>query len=181
MNDVVLEEKLELIDNSIEVVTKFNLYRRGYLEIESCPDPKDIGEALDTLLGIAYEYEDIVRENNALREVMKKEKSDKNDYKEKLEKMLQEAKDKKAEEKLPPINMHKHNGENDALCKDCENYDKNGMCRWGECMWYSRKPMAFDYRVCCQTCSFHIDDKCTYLKEQDKRVFNGTAKENIVK
>ena len=160
MNNVLLDEKLELINNSIEVVTKFNLYRRGYLELESCPDPKDIGEALDTLLGVAYEYEDIVRENNALREVMKKAKQEaEKDYVKKVVDNIKSATTKRGK-----------NGENPDQCAKCPYY-VDGDCRWGMCDWYTRKAMTFDVRTCCESCSYYNEVKeCTYLKEQDKRI-----------
>ena len=185
MDDIVFgelfEEKINEIHNAVDVITKFNLYRRGKLDISLCPEPKEIGDALDTLLGIAIEYEELACDNKVLKELLNQQKKkEEEDSKKEIEKVLQKAEEKKEEEKLEPINNRgRHNGENEDQCKGCENYDENGLCRWGECVWFTRKPMAFDFRVCCQTCSFYINDKCTYLKEQDRYINCKNKKGNV--
>ena len=156
MNDVFYEEKLADVKEAIDVVFRFQLYRRGKVD-EYEDGGKVLGDAIDTLLGCATEYEKIIEENKVLKNMY-------HEVKEKLHELENKT------NKTNTSNCARKNGENDAQCLECKEYDKQeGLCRWGECMWYTRKPMAFDGRLCCKTCAFDIDDKCTYLKEQDKR------------
>lgn len=166
MNDAFYDEKLADIKEAIDVVFRFQLYRRGKID-EYEDGGKRLGDCIDVLLGACVEYQKIMEENKTLKEMLNK-----------IEDKVKELKEenKKAIEKLSNetnsnnYNRTRKNGENDTQCLSCKEYDKQqGMCRWGECAWYSRKPMCFDMRYCCKTCVFDIDGKCNYLKEQDKR------------
>lgn len=166
MNDAFYDEKLADIKEAIDVVFRFQLYRRGKID-EYEDGGKRLGDCIDVLLGACVEYQKIMEENKTLKEMLNK-----------IEDKVKELKEenKKAIEKLSNetnsnnYNRTRKNGENDTQCLSCKEYDKQqGMCRWGECAWYSRKPMCFDMRYCCKTCAFDIDEKCNYLKEQDKR------------
>ena len=155
MNDAFYEEKLADIKEAIDVVFRFQLYRRGKID-EYEDGGKVLGDAIDTLLGCATEYRVIMEENKVLKNMY-------HEVKEKLHELENKT------NSTNNSNRARKNGENDTQCLDCKEYDKQqGMCRWGECVWYSRKPMCFDMRYCCKTCAFDIDGKCTYLKEHDE-------------
>lgn len=170
MNDVFYEEKLADIKEAIDIVFRFQLYRRGKID-EYEDGGKVLGDAIDTLLGCATEYQAIMEEDKVLKEVIAELE---NKIKELSEESLRNFTEKKAVENIKNntnnSNRARKNGENDAQCLECKEYDKQqGICRWGYCDWYTRKPMAFDGRLCCKTCAFDINGECTYLKEQDKR------------
>ena len=176
MNDVFYEEKLADIKEAIDVVFRFQLYRRGKID-EYEDGGKQLGECLDVLLGVAVEYQKIMEENEVLKKLYHESKEKIKELENKINELSEESLKNFAEKKVVENITNKHdynpkrkNGENDTQCLDCKEYDKQqGMCRWGECAWYSRKPMSFDMRYCCKTCAFDINDECTYLKEQDKR------------
>lgn len=170
MTDAFYDEKLADIKEAIDVVFRFQLYRRGKID-EYEDGGKVLGDAIDTLLGVATEYQVIMKENKALKEIIVELKNKINEL---SEESLKNFAEKKVVENIKNntnnSNRARKNGENDTQCLDCKEYDKQqGMCRWGECSWYSRKPMCFDMRYCCKTCAFDIDGKCNYLKEQDER------------
>lgn len=168
MNDAFYDEKLADIKEAIDVVFRFQLYRRGKID-EYEDGGKVLGDCIDTLLGVATEYQAIMEENKELKDMIE-------ELKQKVNEIKKEALKNFAEKKVVENITNKHdcnpkrkNGENDTQCLDCKEYDKQkGMCRWGECAWYSRKPMCFDMRYCCKTCAFDIDGKCNYLKEHDE-------------
>lgn len=161
MNDVFYEEKLADVKEAIDIVFRFQLYRRGKID-EYEDGSKVLGDAIDTLLGCATDYEKIMEENEIL-------KAKNSELEKAYESLWNQSKEAIVEVKNT-INPKRKNGENDAQCLDCKDYDKQqGICRWGYCDWYTRKPMAFDGRLCCKTCAFDINSECTYLKEQDKR------------
>lgn len=177
MNDVFYEEKLADVKDAIDVIFRFQLYRRGKIDKDEDTE-KTIGSSIDQLLGCALEYSEIMEENETLKkmyhEAKEKIKELENKIKELSEESLKNFAEKKAVENIKNntnnSNRARKNGENDAQCLDCKDYDKQqGICRWGYCDWYTRKPMAFDGRLCCKTCAFDINGECTYLKEQDKR------------
>jgi len=170
MNDAFYEEKLADIKEAIDVVFRFQLYRRGKID-EYEDGGKVLGDCIDTLLGVATEYQAIMEENKALKELIVELKNKINEL---SEESLKNFAEKKVVENIKNntnnSNRARKNGENDAQCLECKEYDKQeGLCRWGYCDWYTRKPMAFDGRLCCKTCAFDINGECTYLKEQDKR------------
>lgn len=170
MNDAFYDEKLADIKEAIDVVFRFQLYRRGKID-EYEDGGKVLGNCVDTLLGVATEYQAIMEENKVLKEMVVGLKNKINELK---EESLKNFAEKKVVENIKNntnnSNRARKNGENDTQCLDCKEYDKQqGMCRWGYCDWYTRKPMAFDGRLCCKTCAFAINGECTYLKEQDKK------------
>lgn len=170
MNDVFYEEKLADIKEAIDIVFRFQLYRRGKID-EYEDGGKVLGEAIDQCLGCCIEYQKQMEENKILKEKIAELE---NKIYELKEEELKNFAEKKVVENIKnntnSYNHAKKNGENDTQCLDCKEYDKQkGMCRWGECAWYSRKPMCFDMRYCCKTCAFDIDGKCNYLKEQYKK------------
>lgn len=186
MNDAFYDEKLADIKESIDVVFRFQLYRRGKID-EYDGGGKVLGDAIDTLLGCATEYEKIMEENKVLKGMYHEAKEKIKELEQKITDLSKESMKNFAEHKIVLKNIVENkakefevvvcnsnkvrkNGENDTQCLDCKEYDKQqGVCRWGECAWYSRKPMCFDMRYCCKTCAFDIDGKCTYLKEQYKK------------
>ena len=169
MNDVFYEEKLADIKEAIDIVFRFQLYRRGKID-EYEDGSKVLGEAIDQCLGCCIEYQAIMEENKTLKEKIAELENKIYELKEEALKNFVEKKVVEEITKTPDYNPKRKNGENDTQCLSCKEYDKqHGMCRWGECAWYSRKPMYFDMRYCCKTCAFDINGECTYLKEQDKR------------
>ena len=65
MNEFYVERKAE-IKEAIDVVFRFQLYRRG--KIDSFDDgEKLLGECIDVLLGCAIEYEALMKENKVLQ------------------------------------------------------------------------------------------------------------------
>lgn len=171
MNDAFYDEKLADIEEAIDVVFRFQLYRRGKID-EYEDGGKVLGDCIDTLLGVATEYQAIMEENKELKEMIAELKNKINEL---SEESLKNFAEKKVVENIKNntnnSNRARKNGENDTQCFSCKEYDKQqGMCRWGECAWYSRKPMCFDMRYCCETCVFDIDGICNcHLKEQDER------------
>ena len=183
MNDAFYEEKLADIKDSVDIVFRFQLYRRGKID-EYEEGGKVLGDAIDTLLGCATEYQAIMEENKVLKGMYHETKEKIKELEQKITDLSKESMKNFAEHKIVLKNLVENksnvvdctsnrtrkNGENDTQCLDCKEYDKQqGMCRWGECAWYSRKPMCFDMRYCCKTCAFDIDGKCNYLKEHDER------------
>ena len=177
MNDVFYEEKLADVKEAIDIVFRFQLYRRGKID-EYEDGGKQLGECLDVLLGVAVEYQKIMEENEVLKKLYHESKEKIKELENKINELSEESLNNFAEKKVVEnitnntnnSNRARKNGENDTQCLDCKDYDKQqGVCRWGYCDWYTRKPMAFDGRLCCKTCVFDINGECTYLKEQDKR------------
>lgn len=177
MNDVFYEEKLADVKDAIDVIFRFQLYRRGKIDKDEDTE-KTIGSSIDQLLGCALEYSEIMEENETLKKMYHEAKEKIKELENKINELSEEALKNFAENKVVEniknntnnSNRARKNGENDIQCLDCKEYDKQeGLCRWGYCDWYTRKPMAFDGRLCCKTCAFDINGECTYLKEQDKR------------
>lgn len=66
MNEFYEERKSE-IEEAINTVFRFQLYRRG--KIDTFDDGgKVLGDCIDTLLGCAVEYAELMKENKGLKE-----------------------------------------------------------------------------------------------------------------
>ena len=66
MNEFYEERKSE-IEEAINTVFRFQLYRRG--KIDTFDDGgKVLGDCLDTILGCAVEYAELMKENKGLQE-----------------------------------------------------------------------------------------------------------------
>jgi len=66
MNEFYEERKSE-IEEAINTVFRFQLYRRG--KIDTFDDGgKVLGDCLDTILGCAVEYAELMKENKGLKE-----------------------------------------------------------------------------------------------------------------
>jgi vacuolar-type H+-ATPase subunit H len=176
MNDAFYDEKLADIKDAIDVIFRFQLYRRGKIDKDEDTE-KTIGSSIDQLLGCALEYSEIMEENETLKKMYHEAKEKIKELEQNYETLWNESNEqinklkKEGVKNAPSIsNRARKNGENDAQCLECKEYNKQeGLCKWGYCDWYTRKPMAFDGRLCCKTCAFDINGECTYLKEQDKR------------
>lgn len=66
MNDAFYDEKLADIKEAVDVVFRFQLYRRGKID-EYEDGGKVLGDCIDTLLGCAVEYEALMKENKVLQ------------------------------------------------------------------------------------------------------------------
>ena len=66
MNEFYDERKAE-IKEAIDVVFRFQLYRRGKIDTFD-EKGKVLGDCIDTLLGCAVEYEKLMKENKGLQE-----------------------------------------------------------------------------------------------------------------
>lgn len=67
MNDAFYDEKLADIKEAIDVVFRYQLYRRGKID-EYEDGGKVLGDCIDTLLGCAVEYAELMKENKGLKE-----------------------------------------------------------------------------------------------------------------
>lgn len=65
------DEKRNELRNAYEVLTRHNLYRRGYCNMEAAEiDTKELGIAIDTAAGAILEYLRLADENERLQAVM---------------------------------------------------------------------------------------------------------------
>ena len=67
MNEFYDERKAE-IKEAIDVVFRFQLYRRGKIDAFDGGE-KVLGDCIDTLLGCVVEYESIMEENKVLKDL----------------------------------------------------------------------------------------------------------------
>lgn len=94
MNDAFYDEKLADIKEAIDVVFRFQLYRRGKID-EYEDGGKVLGDCIDTLLGVATEYQAIMEENKVLKELIAELKNKIKELSEEYVKNFAEKKDDK--------------------------------------------------------------------------------------